>query len=236
MKFSYLNFENHPRGNIMLSSMLERGFKPSIVIEECSDSAKRGYIEQIDYLGSLAKEIIKYPSVRDVCKNNDIPYYSVNNLNNETTLKILSSHKHAATILGDVRILNKGIINATRGNIINVHPGYLPIAPGNNPYVWAVLHNLPQGVTCHFIDEGIDTGPIILRRKLNISSIYSLDKLMFDLNNLCAEVIIDVLNKLSNNSLVAEEQPKSYRVVFSKAPAEIVNYVRNNIKLGCLQQ
>ena len=51
MEFTYLNYENHPRGNRMLQVLLENGFSPELVIEERSEDAVSGRLEQIELLG-----------------------------------------------------------------------------------------------------------------------------------------------------------------------------------------
>jgi methionyl-tRNA formyltransferase len=45
--------------------------------------------------------------------------------------------------------------------IINLHISYLPYNRGTYPNVWSNLEGTPSGVTIHYIDEGIDTGPIL---------------------------------------------------------------------------
>ncbi|MBA7506955.1 dTDP-4-amino-4,6-dideoxyglucose formyltransferase [subsurface metagenome] len=51
--------------------------------------------------------------------------------------------------------------------VINLHPAFLPYNKGANPNVWSIIEGTPSGVSLHFIDEGIDTGPIIEREKVN---------------------------------------------------------------------
>lgn len=49
---------------------------------------------------------------------------------------------------------------------LNLHPGYLPVARGFNPNVWSIVEDLPAGVTLHYMDVGVDTGPIVARREV----------------------------------------------------------------------
>lgn len=48
-----------------------------------------------------------------------------------------------------------------KGLNINVHPSLLPDLRGPDPIRGAILHGRDSGATCHFMDEGVDTGPII---------------------------------------------------------------------------
>lgn len=52
---------------------------------------------------------------------------------------------------------------------VNIHSSYLPYNRGAHPNVWSIIENTPAGVSIHFMDDGIDTGPIIARRKIDVS-------------------------------------------------------------------
>jgi len=51
---------------------------------------------------------------------------------------------------------------------INLHISYLPYNRGAHPNFWAYYENTPHGVTIHRIDKGIDTGPILLQKKIDL--------------------------------------------------------------------
>lgn len=53
-----------------------------------------------------------------------------------------------------------------RVKIANVHTGFLPWNRGSYPNVWPLLDNTPAGVTLHWMDEGLDTGPIIAQSRV----------------------------------------------------------------------
>lgn len=89
-------------------------------------------------------------------------------------------------------ILSKDIITIPSKGCINFHPGFLPTNRGMNPNVWPFIDNTPAGVTIHYIDEGIDTGDIIARRRVPITpydtaqTIY--EKTMADIVELFKEI------------------------------------------------
>lgn len=75
---------------------------------------------------------------------------------------------------------------------VNVHPSQLPDGRGPEPIFWAFRRNLTvTGVTLHIIDEGLDTGPIIAQRSVEISS----DATMITLERDLAHVGADMLNE-----------------------------------------
>jgi hypothetical protein len=51
---------------------------------------------------------------------------------------------------------------------INLHISYLPWGRGAHPLFWALYSGEPIGVSIHYVDEGIDTGPIIIQREVQI--------------------------------------------------------------------
>jgi phosphoribosylglycinamide formyltransferase-1 len=67
-------------------------------------------------------------------------------------------------LAGFMRILGKTFISSFAGKIINIHPSLLPAFPGLHPQRQALEHGVKfSGCTVHFVDEGIDSGPIILQ-------------------------------------------------------------------------
>lgn len=66
-------------------------------------------------------------------------------------------------------IIQPDIVNRMRRRIINLHISLLPWNRGADPNLWSWLEDTPKGVTIHFIDEGIDTGDIIVQKKVSFT-------------------------------------------------------------------
>ena len=65
-------------------------------------------------------------------------------------------------LAGFMELLGPAFVKRFAGRIINVHPSLLPAFPGVNPIDEALAHGVRlMGVTVHFVDEGVDSGPII---------------------------------------------------------------------------
>lgn len=72
-------------------------------------------------------------------------------------------------LAGYMRLLSPGFIGRFRGRIMNVHPALLPSFPGLHAQQQAVEYGVRvSGVTVHFVDEGLDTGPIILQKAVEV--------------------------------------------------------------------
>jgi phosphoribosylglycinamide formyltransferase 1 len=72
-------------------------------------------------------------------------------------------------LAGYMAILTEGFIGRFRDRVINVHPSLLPAFPGLAAVQQAIDHGVKLiGVTVHFVDEGVDTGAIILQRAIDL--------------------------------------------------------------------
>jgi phosphoribosylglycinamide formyltransferase-1 len=78
----------------------------------------------------------------------------------------LEEHRVDLVVLaGFMELLGAEFVARFRGRIINVHPALLPAFPGVRAIEQALEHGVTvTGVTVHFVDEGIDSGPIILQQ------------------------------------------------------------------------
>ncbi|MDD1671438.1 MAG: phosphoribosylglycinamide formyltransferase [Methanomicrobiales archaeon] len=68
-------------------------------------------------------------------------------------------------LCGYMRLLDPSTVRVFHGKIINIHPALLPSFPGLHAQRQALDHGVQMsGCTVHFVDEGMDTGPIIIQR------------------------------------------------------------------------
>lgn len=75
----------------------------------------------------------------------------------------LLARKPRLVVVSGAPLLGRSIIEAAGGRMINLHPGYAPQYRGRYGSFWPIYNREPHlvGTTVHFIDEGVDTGPII---------------------------------------------------------------------------
>src|SRR4029453_12530199 len=67
-------------------------------------------------------------------------------------------------LAGYMRILGPAFVEHFRGRLLNIHPSLLPAFPGLHPQRQTLEHGVKiSGATVHFVDEGTDTGPIVLQ-------------------------------------------------------------------------
>lgn len=97
----------------------------------------------------------------------------------EELRNLLTAHQiEAIAMAGYMRWLTEKTVKAYRGRVVNVHPSLLPAFPGLHAVDQAYRHGVRwTGVTIHFVDEGQDTGPIIMQMPVPIRPGESLESL-----------------------------------------------------------
>jgi phosphoribosylglycinamide formyltransferase 1 len=74
-------------------------------------------------------------------------------------------------LAGYMQMLSPEFVNRFRSRVINVHPALLPAFPGIDAVQQAIDHGSKiTGVTVHFVDEGMDSGPIIMQRPVPVAA------------------------------------------------------------------
>ena len=88
----------------------------------------------------------------------------------QEVIQQLDNYKIDLIVLaGYMRILGSGFIEKYRYRIINIHPALLPAFPGLNAQRQALKYGVKiSGCTVHFVDEGMDSGPIILQKAIKV--------------------------------------------------------------------
>lgn len=65
-------------------------------------------------------------------------------------------------------IIKREVIDLLPGRAVNLHISYLPWNRGADPNLWSFIDGTPKGVTIHYIDEGVDTGDIIVQELVDL--------------------------------------------------------------------
>jgi phosphoribosylglycinamide formyltransferase-1 len=78
-------------------------------------------------------------------------------------------HVELVVLAGYMQLLSPEFVARFRNRIVNVHPALLPSFPGLDAVGQALEHGAQvTGVTVHFVDEGVDSGPIVLQRPVPV--------------------------------------------------------------------
>ncbi len=105
------------------------------------------------------------------------------------------------------QILSKRILRAPRLGCINVHASLLPRYRGAAPLHWAILNGEKEsGVTTMFMDEGLDTGDMILKRSVKITDDMNTGELHDILMKSGAELLLQTAELIANGKAPREKQ------------------------------
>ena len=85
-------------------------------------------------------------------------------------VRILQSHQvDLVCLAGFMRLLSPGFVRAFPQRILNIHPSLLPAFPGMDGQGQALRHGVKvSGCTVHFVDEHLDSGPIVLQAAVEV--------------------------------------------------------------------
>ena len=117
--------------------------------------------------------------------------------------EVLAIEPDLVVLAGFMRILTSQFTNSFEGKLINIHPSLLPEYPGLNTHKQALENgDLMHGVTVHYVNSGLDSGPIIAQGALKIDPTQSEAKLINRIHKiehaLYPKVIGDILKGFIN--------------------------------------
>ncbi|WP_338754669.1 phosphoribosylglycinamide formyltransferase [Bacillus sp. FJAT-52991] len=98
-------------------------------------------------------------------------YSSKAEFEREIVQKLQEAEVDYIFLAGYMRLIGETLLNAYGGKIVNIHPSLLPAFPGKDAIGQAFTARVKiTGVTVHFVDEGMDTGPIIDQEMVRIAN------------------------------------------------------------------
>ena len=114
-------------------------------------------------------------------------------------LELLQAHSvDLIALAGYMRIMGAKLLQAFAGQIVNIHPSLLPAFPGRQGIRDAFDARVSvTGVTVHYVDEGIDTGPIIAQREVLVLPDDTVDSLAERIHVVEHELYPEVLAQLA---------------------------------------
>ena len=118
----------------------------------------------------------RHARAREIAERFGIPslYLRFKRRDRETfeTALLEALRQHAvdyAFLAGFMRILGRPVVEAYWGRILNIHPSLLPAFPGLHVHAQVLAAGVEEsGCTVHFVDFGVDSGPIILQRRVPV--------------------------------------------------------------------
>lgn len=100
-------------------------------------------------------------------------------------------------LAGFMRLIGPFLLKEYEGKIVNIHPSLLPAFPGKDAIGQALAAGVKEsGVTIHYVDEGMDTGPVVAQEKLEIAADETLETLQAKIHKIEHRLYPAVLQKI----------------------------------------
>jgi len=108
-------------------------------------------------------------------------------------------------LAGYMELLGERFLQRFPGAVINVHPSLLPAFPGLAAIEQALAYGVKvYGVTVHFVDAGIDTGPVILQRAVELPDAREAEQVLAALRPLEHALLAQAVRLLARGALAAD--------------------------------
>ena len=198
-----------------------------------------GVVTQPDKPNGRGKKLGMSP-VKELAIENNIPVYQPVKARDKKFIdKIKSLNPDVIVVVAFGQILPKEILEIPKLGCINVHVSLLPKYRGAAPINWVIINGEEKtGVTTMYMDEGLDTGDMILKTEVNLDENITAGELHDKMMNIGAETLKETLRLIEEGNAPREVQNHeefSYAPImnkslgnidFSKSAREIHNLVR----------
>ena len=183
---------------------------------------------------------IKYSAVKEYAVEHDLNLLQPTNLKDETFLAELKALNANLQVIVAFRMLPEVVWNMPKYGTFNLHASLLPNYRGAAPINWAIINGETKtGVTTFFIDDKIDTGAMILNKKIEISPNENAGELHDKLMTLGCDAVIETLSLINIGNVTTSIQKdtaeiktahklnkENCKIDWSKSATEIHNLIR----------
>lgn len=181
-----------------LTSLLQRSDEVVAVVTQPDREKGRG------------RKVVPSP-VKEFALKYKIPVFQPGKVKDEGFHEILRSlYPDLMVVVAYGQILPKSILDIPKQGAINVHASLLPKYRGASPIAWAILKGEKRtGVTTIKMDEGMDTGDILLQKAIAIGEMENFESLHNRLALLGAEILMETLERMKKGDLTPIPQNHS---------------------------
>ncbi|ACB50300.1 methionyl-tRNA formyltransferase [Crocosphaera subtropica ATCC 51142] len=148
-------------------------------------------------------------AVKQVALNHNLSIWQPKRIkkDQDTLLQLKNSQADVFVVVAYGQILSSEILQMPKLGCINVHGSILPQYRGAAPIQWCLYNGDRQtGITTMLMDEGMDTGDMLLKAYTDISLFDNADEIAEKLANQGADLLIETLEKLEANEIEATPQ------------------------------
>ncbi len=151
-------------------------------------------------------------TLNDLSTHWNIPLIMVKDHNDSRSISFLQGIKPDVIVFTGGGLIRENLLKVPRLGVLNCHSGWLPNYRGMDVIEWALLdakEDTPKiGLSLHYMDEGVDTGPILLQRKFELRSGDTFDIIRQRMQPIMVNMILDGLCGLRDGTFQPEPQKK----------------------------
>ena len=175
--------------------------------------------------------------VKVVAEGKGIKVYQPLKVRDEEFVETLRAYNpDVIVVVAFGQIIPLSILKMPKFGCVNIHGSLLPKYRGAAPIQWAVLDGEKEtGITTILMDEGIDTGDILLKKTIQIDTDETSGSLFDKLMALGAETILETLDELEKGNLTPIKQgesPTAYAKMLTKAMG-LIDFTKSAKELDC---
>ena len=175
--------------------------------------------------------------VKVIAKREGIKVYQPLKVRDEEFVKTLRAYNpDVMVVVAFGQIIPLSILEMPKYGCVNIHGSLLPKYRGAAPIQWAVLDGEKEtGITTILMDEGIDTGDILLKKTIKIDADETSGSLFDKLMALGAKTILETLDELEKGSLTPTKQgesPTAYAKMLTKTMG-LIDFTKPAKELDC---
>jgi methionyl-tRNA formyltransferase len=169
-----------------------------------------GVVTRIDKPSGRGR-ILASPPVKQVAAEMMLPVFQPRRVREPEFIATLKSlNVEAIVVAAYGQILPKEILTLPKFGCINIHASLLPLYRGAAPINWAIMHgDAETGITVMQMDEGMDTGAMLLQESIPIGSKDTAGSMLEKLSSLGARLITESLPLIASGSIVPRMQDNS---------------------------
>ncbi len=208
-----------------LRAIIEAGHEISLVVTQPDKPKGRG--------GKMA-----ISAVKEAALEYGLPIFQPDRIRKEENIAYLKQYEaDVIVVVAFGQILPKEILEMPKYGCVNVHASLLPKYRGAAPIQWAVIKGEKvSGVTTMHMDEGLDTGAILLQREIELAKDETGGSLFDRLSEVGAELLVETLKGLEEGSITERAQDDSlasHTGIIKKSFGEI-DFTRPAEEIECL--
>lgn len=209
--------KNHEVAGVVISPVSPFGKKESFVKKAYKTKKVFGFKFFIYYSAKFIHSKIFKTSVRTTLSRLNIPEIAVyGSINSKKNIELINSYNPdlLISVLGN-QIFKRPLLDLAPKGCINLHTAMLPKYRGLMPTFWVMKNNEKYtGVSVFFVDEGIDSGPIIVQEKVEIANLTQAQLIKIT-KKIGMKLIVKAVNLISENNLVLLPNPENLKTYYS---------------------